>query len=146
MRKSRTQKIFNYAAKAVPKINCHVYAHLFDVHYLLSVITFPQTAVLSRDIFVPGLSRKRGTLKLIRSSVCPSIGYKNVNLAHVFWHINDRALIFGIHDPCDKPFLLLPCGDLDLWSTSRSNLLPGGDHKFSNLLVRFINNHPARPS
>ena len=32
-----------------------------------------------------------------------------------------------MHDPCDKSFLLVPCGDLDLdlLPTSRSNLLPG---------------------
>ena len=35
-----------------------------------------------------------------------------------------------MHDPCDKPFLLVPWGDLDLWPTSRSNLLPGGGPQF----------------
>ena len=80
--------------------------------------------------------RRRGTLKLIRPSVspsvCQSVCHKNFNLAHIFWSINDRALIFGMHDPCDKPFLLIPCGDLDLdlWPTSRSNLLPGGGPQF----------------
>ena len=86
--------------------------------------------------FCPRLSWKRGTLKLIRPyvspSVCQSLCHKNFNLAHIFWSINDRALIFGMHDPCDKPFLLIPCGDidLDLWPTSRSNLLPGGGPQF----------------
>ena len=23
---------------------------------------------------------------------------------HIFWNINDRAMIFGMHDPYDKPF------------------------------------------
>ena len=32
--------------------------------------------------------------------------------------------------PWDKPFPLVPCGDLDLWSTLRSNLLPGGGPQF----------------
>ena len=40
----------------------------------------------------------------------------------------------GMHDPCDNPFLLIhvPCSDLDLdlWPTSRSNLLPGGGPQF----------------
>ena len=85
-------------------------------------------------LFVPRLSRKRGILKLIRPSVCPSVCqslcHKNFNLAHIFWSINDRALIFGMHDPCDKPFLLIPCSDLDLWPTPRSNLLPGGGPQF----------------
>ena len=35
----------------------------------------------------------------IRLSVC----HKNFNLAHIFWGINDRTLIFGMHGPCDKP-------------------------------------------
>ena len=90
----------------------------------------------NEHIFVPRLSRKRGILKLIRPSVCPSVCqslcHKNFNLAHIFWSINDRALIFGMHDPCDKPFLLIPCSDpdLDLWPTPRSNLLPGGGPQF----------------
>ena len=45
---------------------------------------------------VPRLSRKRGKLKLI----CPSVCHKILNLAHIFWNINDTlALIFGMHDP-----------------------------------------------
>ena len=82
------------------------------------------------------LSQKLGTLKLIRQSVCQSVSqpvcHKNFNLANIFWSINDRALIFGMHDPSDKPFLLIPCGDLDLdlWPTSRSNMLPGGESHF----------------
>ena len=55
-------------------------------------------------IFVPRLSRKWGTLKLVRPSVCPSVCHKNYNLAHIFWSINDTALIFGMHGHCDKPF------------------------------------------
>ena len=86
----------------------------------------------------PALSQKWGTLKLICQSVCLSIGYKNFNLAHIFWSINDRALIFGMHDPYYKPFVLVPCGEFDLWPTSRSNLLLGGDHISSNLLVGSI--------
>ena len=66
-----------------------------------------------------------------RLSPCPSVRHKNFNLAHIFWSINDRALIFGMHDPCDRPFQLTPCLDLDLWPTSRSNLLPGGGPPFS---------------
>ena len=47
-------------------------------------------------------------------SVCPSVHLKNLNLAHVFWSINDGAMIFGMHDPYDKPFQYTPCRDLDL--------------------------------
>ena len=80
--------------------------------------------------YCPRLSRKLGTLKLIRLSVCLSVCHKNFNLAHIFWSINDRALIFGMHDPCDKTFQLTSCLDLDLWPTSRSKLLPGGGPQF----------------
>ena len=54
--------------------------------------------------------------------------------------INDRALIFGMHDPCDKSFLLLPCGDLDLdlLPTSMSNYCRAGDHNSLHLLVNFM--------
>ena len=42
------------------------------------------------------------------SSVCPSgclsVRHQNFNLAYIFWSINDRVLIFGMLDPCDKPF------------------------------------------
>ena len=101
----------------------------------IHTITFIDAETCYKFI-VPRLSRKRVTLKLIRPSVCPSVCqslcHKNFNLAHIFWSINDRALIFGMHDPCDKPFLLIPCGDLDLdlWPTSRSNLFTGGGPQF----------------
>ena len=74
------------------------------------------------------------------SSVCLSVCPKNLNLAYIFWSITDRALIFGMHHPCDKSFLLVPCGNLDpdLWSTSRTNLLSGGNHNSSYLLVYFM--------
>ena len=96
--------------------------------------------IIFLPFIVPRLSRKWGTLNLIRPSVgpsvclsaSPSVCHKNFNLAHIFWSVYDRALIFGMHDPCDKPFLLIPCGDLylDIWPTSRSNLLPGGGPQF----------------
>ena len=47
-------------------------------------------------------------------SVCPSVHHKNLNLVHIFWSVHDGAMIFGMHDPCDKPFQLAPCRDLDL--------------------------------
>ena len=88
----------------------------------------------------PRLSRKLGTLKLIRPSIRLSVCHKNLNLSHIFWSINDRALIFGLHDPCDKSFLLVPCGDRDLGlrPTSRSNLLPGGRPQFFEFLATKI--------
>ena len=65
----------------------------------------------------------------VRQSIRLSVCHKNFNLTHIFWginHFNDRTLIFGMHDPCDKSFLLVhvPWSDLDLWPTLRSNLLP----------------------
>ena len=69
----------------------------------------------------------------VRPSVPPSVCHKNFNLAHIFWSIKDRALIFGMHDPCDKPFQVTPSSDLDLdlWPSSRSKLLPSGGPQFS---------------
>ena len=69
----------------------------------------------------------------VRLSVSPSVRLsQNFYLTDIFLSINDRALIFGMHDPCDKSSLLVPCGDLDLdfLPTSRSNLLPGGGPQF----------------
>ena len=88
-------------------------------------------------IIVPHFRKSVGTLNLIRLSVRPSVRpsvcHKNFNLAHIFWSIKDRALIFGMHDPCDKPFQVTPCRDLDLdlWPSSRSKLLPSGGPQFS---------------
>ena len=85
--------------------------------------------------FCPPPFAKAGDIKT-HLSVCPSIGlsvcHKNFNLAHIFWSIKDRALIFGMHDLCYKSFLLVPCCDLDpeLLPTSRSNLLPGRGPQF----------------
>ena len=50
---------------------------------------------------------------------------------------NDNKI--GMHDPCDKPFLFVPWGDLDLWPTSRSNLLLGGGPQFFEFACIFIN-------
>ena len=63
-------------------------------------------------------------------SICLFVCHKNFNLAHTFCSINERALIFGIDVPCDKPFQLASCSNLDLWPTSRSNLLPRRGPKF----------------
>ena len=107
--------------------------------------------------YCPPPFAKAGDIKT-HSSIClsvsPSVCHKNFNMAHIFWSINDRALIFGMHDPCDKPFLLIPCDDLDLWPTSRSNLLPGGGPQFfkfyglycqlSHLCIIFVS--PAKHS
>ena len=78
----------------------------------------------------PALLRKWGTLKLIHPSVRLSVCHKNFYLAHI-WSINNRALIFGMHDPCEKPFQLASCHDLDLLPTSMSNLWPYGGPQFS---------------
>ena len=87
--------------------------------------------------FCPPPFAKAGDIKS-HSSVRPSVRHKNFNLAHIFWSINDRALIFGMHDPCDRPFQLTPCRDLDLdlWPNSRSNLFPGGGPQFSEFACR----------
>ena len=39
-------------------------------------------------------------------SIYPSVHHKNLNLAHIFWSMNDRAMIFGMHKPCDKPHVV----------------------------------------
>ena len=44
-----------------------------------------------------------------RLSVCPSVRHNNFNLAHIFWSINDTVMLFGMHDPCYKPFHLTQC-------------------------------------
>ena len=82
--------------------------------------------------YCPPPFTKVGDIKT-HSSVCLSVCHKDFNLAHIFWSINDRALIFGMHDPCDMSFQLVPCGDLDLLPTSRSNLLLGGGPQFFEL-------------
>ena len=51
--------------------------------------------------------------------------------------INDRALIFGMHDPCDKPFHLAPCCDFDLDLLQGQSCCRAGDHNYLNLLVTF---------
>ena len=94
-------------------------------------------------IYCPPPFAKAGDIKThlsvclsVRPSVRLSVCHKNFNLAHIFWSINDRALILGMHDHCDLPYLLVPCSDLDhdLWPISRSNLLPGGGPQFFEFL------------
>ena len=122
--------------------------NLYMMLLLLSLIFFCSFTIQNKDNMminsplclvkfniVPCLSRKRG---LVRPSVC----HKNFNLAHIFWGINDRALIFGMHDSCDKSFQLTAYRYSDLWPTSsfRSKLMPGGGPQFSEFaccLVHF---------
>ena len=66
-------------------------------------------------LIVPRALAKAGDIKT-HSSVPPSVCHKNFNLAHIFLSINGRALILGMHDPCDKPFQLAPCCDLVIYS------------------------------
>ena len=118
----------------LPFIPCWGILHLM-VLYLFVPHVFTKFSLKKRGcstrfyhiIFVLCLSRDIKTHSSVPLSVC----HKNFNLAHIFWSINDRALIFGMHDPCVKPFQLTPCQDLDLWPTSRSKLLPGGGPQFS---------------
>ena len=78
---------------------------------------FKKSVIIIKSHFCPPFFAKAGDIK-IHSSVCPSIPpsvcYKNFNLAHIFCGINDKALIFGMHDYCDKLYLLVPCCDLQL--------------------------------
>ena len=83
--------------------------------------------------YCPRLSRKRGTLKLVCPSVRLSVRHKNFTLAHIFWSINARALIFGMYDPCDKPFQFPPCHDPGLHQGQ--SCCRAGDHNYPNLLV-----------
>ena len=64
-------------------------------------------------------------------SVCLAFHYKRFNLAHIVWSINGRAIIFGMNDPWNMSFQLTPCCDLDLWPTSRSNIVAARGLQFS---------------
>ena len=96
----------------------------------------------------PAFRESVGTLNLIRPSVplsvcpsvclsvCLSVCHKNFNLAHIFWSINDKALIFGMI-LVTSPFHWYHAVTLTL----TFDLLQGqiccraGDHNSSNLLV-----------
>ena len=71
---------------------------------------------VSFDFLSPAFHESKGIKTHL--SIYLSVHHKNLNLAHIFWSMNDRAMIFGMHDPCDKPFQLAPCRDLDLQGQS----------------------------
>ena len=48
---------------------------------------------------------------------------KTLNMSRIFFSVDSGALIFGIHNPCDKTFELVHCFGLDLWLSSMSDLL-----------------------
>ena len=118
---------------------------------LICIAKFPWTAhgqptplPTQLPTFSPAFA-KRGDIKShssvrlsVRPSVRPSVCHKNFNLAHIFWSIKDRALIFGMHDPCDMPFQVTPCRDLDLWPSWRSKLLPSGGPQFSEFACSYL--------
>ena len=123
--------------KNMKSSNRHVYNE--PIHFVYNQgLGYPNFETIH---FCTPLSRKRGDIKS-HSSVCPSVRpsvcHKNFNLAHIFWSIKDRALIFGMHDPCDKPFQVMPSCDLDLWPSSRSKLLPSGGPQFSEFACSIL--------
>ena len=74
-----------------------------------------------KGIFVPCALAKEGDIKT--HSFHLSVHHKNINLAHhIFWSINEILLIFGTHDPCDKPFQVAPCYDFYHLPISRWHL------------------------
>ena len=131
---------FTFYAKGIIFSSRAIMCHKFGQDILVWSLWCPQS-------YCPPLSRERGDIKS-HSSVCPSlcpsvrpsvrlsVCHKNFNLAHIFWSIKDRALIFGMHDPCDKPFQVMPCHDL--WPSSRSKLLPSGGPQFSKFACFYI--------
>ena len=84
--------------------------------------------------FRPRLSRKQEALKLIRPSVTKTLTW----LILVF-------TVFGMHDPCDKPNLLVFALCRDLWPTSRSNVLPDGALPFFTFACSNNFYAPPRP-
>ena len=102
--------VWNTLARTCTRLRCFIRC----IYFIMIIHHCQYLSASYPIIFVPSLSWKRGALKLIRPSVCPSVCHKNFNLAHILWSINDRALIFGMHDHYDKPFLLVPCRALDL--------------------------------
>ena len=44
----------------------------------------------------------------------PSVSHKNITWAITSEVVTVLALIFDMHDPCDKSFQMAPCCDLDL--------------------------------
>ena len=83
---------------------------------------------LDFKLIVPCLSRKRGTLKLIRPSVTKTL---TLLISSEVLMIEHSALIFGMHNHCDYPFLLVSYRDLDL-----KVKFVAGDHNSSNLLIQ----------
>ena len=100
---------------------------------------FAQDHLCSYNYCTPPFA-KAGDIKThssIHLSVPLFVRHKNCNLAHMLWSINDRALIFDMHDPYDKPFHLAPCCDLDLHLDllQDQNCCRAGDNNSPNLLV-----------
>ena len=80
--------------------------------YVVNLLSLASNVLQLTTHFVPAFfCKSTGKLKLIYPSVC----HKKINLSNIFWIINDRALISGMYDPCDKLSQFVPCFDLDLW-------------------------------
>ena len=67
----------------------HMPSRIHDLTAVINVIMRISRKTMQWDsllclISVPFLSRKRGTLKLIRPSVCLSVRHKNFNIVHIF--------------------------------------------------------------
>ena len=112
--------------------HCFIRLRIVGTYYVMVLSACPFTS-LDLIFIIPPLQTKfgggggnigitlsvhksNGTLKLVPPSVC----HKSYNLGYIFSSINDRAFIFGMHDPCDKTFPTAPCLDFDLWPISWS--------------------------
>ena len=86
----------------VPYRYMYMSMHLICPNSLEHCIGYTGTSINVFFIFVPHFRESVGTLNLIGPSVCLSVplsvrpSHKNFNLAHIFWSINDRALIFSM--------------------------------------------------
>ena len=61
---------------------------------------------------------------------CLTIYHKNFIMSHIFLSIYDKVIIFGMREPCDKPFQLQSFRDLALLMSCHP-----GNHSLSTCLL-----------
>ena len=66
------------------------------------------------DLVIPlALAKSIGTLEL--TFVHLSVSHKNFKPgSYLLTYIKDKTIVFCMHSPCDKPFQMISCCDLDL--------------------------------
>ena len=95
-----------------------IFVGILTLSFLMLFMQMSRRDVSAYEVNVL-IVRRKFCLFLSLFSLC----HKNFNLGHIFFSIDSKPFVFGMHFPCDKTFQTVIWWDFDLWPSGRSNFL-----------------------